>query len=81
MEVLSGLLALTYTLTRLSPRTRIIRASAVQQEPQQISYYPKWPESALSGKRKLSSVLESFSALAASVPIDAASEEDREWRA
>ena len=81
MEVLSGLLALTYTLTRLWPRTRIIRASAVQQEPQQISYYPKWPESALSGKRKLSSVLESFSALAASVPIDAASEEDREWRA
>ena len=52
----------------------------MQQEPQQISYYPKWPESALSGKRSSARCSRAFRHSPHPI-VDAASEEDREWRA
>ena len=91
-----GLLALTWSLTftpscqrAAGTRVRLLRASVIlqlsrQQEWQaapENSGYPEWPESAITGRRELSTVLESFSQIATAVPVDAASEADCQWEA
>ena len=81
-----GLLALTWTLTRFSARTvegvRNIRVSTLRLSVNSEGGgggYPQWPESAITGRRELSSVLHSFMEVAVAVPIEAASEADSNW--
>ena len=88
-----GLLALTWTLTATlsCPRARFLRASMILQRSRQRELqaalksagggYPEWPEAATTGRRELSTVLQSFAHVVTAVPVEAASEAGCQWEA
>ena len=90
-----GLLALTWTLTATPSRaptiTRLFRASIILQMSRKRELqaapksagggYPDWPEAATTGRRELSTVLQSFVQVVTAVPVEAASEAGCQWEA
>ena len=76
-----------------TPSTHLFRASVVLQLSRQQEWqagpksagagssYPKWPDSAIAGRRALSTVLTSFVHVVTAVPVEAASEADCQWEA
>lgn len=75
-----GLFALSWTLTA-TPSCPRAPTVTLQAPTSAGGGYPEWPEVATTGRRELSTVLQSFTHVVTAVPVEAASEAGCQWEA